>query len=124
MARVVPSKPRFKSEDVCRCWMAFSYDDDEGGHTIRRGVKLLGSHNAVQRCPWAFVLNSDPTDAEPSPHSIPPDPDPQPRFLKPTRLKARVRILMGASAFEPGSEFTAPAATAEWLVSENYADPV
>jgi hypothetical protein len=31
---------------------------------------------------------------------------------------------MGAGVFEPGGEFTAPAATAGWLVSENFADPV
>ena len=122
MPRVVPSKPRFQPHDLCRCWMAFSYDDEEGGHTIRRGVKLLGSHAAVQRCRWAFVLDTDPTDAEPSPHSLPPEPDPEPRFSQPTRLRAKVRILMGASVFEPGAEFFAPAATADWLVSENFAE--
>jgi len=31
---------------------------------------------------------------------------------------------MGVQVYEKGHEFVAPAATASWLVDENYAEPV
>jgi hypothetical protein len=123
MPRLVPSKPKFMETDVVRAWQAFTCDLDDGtALTIPRATRLRGDHVAVLRCPWCFLLDSEPDDVEPSVYTVSSEPQPTPRFTKPTKVRAKVRVLMGASAFEPGGEFTAPPATAEWLLNENYAE--
>jgi hypothetical protein len=107
--------------DLCRAWQAFSYDDEVGGHTVRRGVRLLGSHDAVRRYAWNFVLDSEPDDAEPSPYPLVLEPEAR-RFTGATKLKLKVPVLHGPQKYEPGTVAEFPAGTASWLVGENYAE--
>jgi hypothetical protein len=124
MPRVRPKSSPFGEEDLCRSWQAFAFDTADGiGHTIPRGTRLRGSHDAVKHCPWNFVLDSEPDDEEPSVHV--PYEEPADLFAKPTRVKLRPRagrLLIGPHVYEPGQTFEAPAKVASWLVSENLAD--
>ena len=108
MPRVLPRQPRFKDADLCRAWQAFTYDDETGGHTVRRGARLLGSHDAVRRYPWNFVLDSQPDDAEPSPHALVADTE-SPPYTKPTKLRVKCRVLVRAQRLRRRSDSRLPA---------------
>jgi len=118
--RVMPKQPRFRADEIVKSWQSFSYDDQQGGHTIRTGVRLRGDHPAVLRCPWCFVREDQPDDRTPSLYQD--LVEPQPRFRKPTRVRVKCRVLHGVAVYEKGHEFTAPAATASWLLDEGLAD--
>jgi hypothetical protein len=123
MPRVTPRHARFKADEIVRSWQGFAYDGPDGiGHTIRRGFRLRGDHEAVRLHPWNFVLADAPTTEEPP--EYPTLVEAGPLFSEPTRLRARTRVLLGAAIYEPGSVFEAPARAASWLVSENHAEPV
>jgi hypothetical protein len=120
MPRVRPTRSRFEDSDLVRSWQAFSFDDDLGAHTIRRGVRLHASHPAVKHRPDCFVLASEADDAEPSPY--PDVPVETPMFEKPTQVRLKTRVLRSSMTFEPGTVAEFPADVAEWLVTENFAE--
>jgi hypothetical protein len=89
MPRVTPRAPRFEPDEIVKSWQSFTYDDDEGAHTIRTGVRLRGDHPAVRRCPWCFTKDAAPDDQTPS--LFPDLVEPAPRFTQATRVRVRYR---------------------------------
>jgi hypothetical protein len=77
----------------------------------------------VLRGPWNFVPADAPDNLDPSRYPAAPEPASH-RFSGLTRLKAKHRVLVGSNAYDPGAQFVVPAKTAEWLVSENHAEPL
>jgi hypothetical protein len=101
--------------------MAFSFDDEHGTpRTVKRGAVLRGHDEAVLRSPWCFVPAETPFGDEPK--MRPASAEPEPRFTEPVRVRAKCPVLFGAALYERGHEFVVPPNTAEWLISENYAE--
>jgi hypothetical protein len=122
MPRVLPRQPRFAATDVVRAWEGVACDTADGvSHVVPRGTRLRGDHVVVRQCPWAFVIDAASDDEEPT--LFPEIREPELRFTKPTRVRCRCRVLHGVAVYEKGSEFVVPPEVAEWLVSENLAEP-
>jgi hypothetical protein len=118
MPRVHLRQPRFKPDEIVRSWQSFTYDDEQGAHTYRSGVRLRGGRPAILRVPWAFVRDDQPDDDVPS--LVPDLPEERPVFRGRTRVRLKAAVLHGSGRFEPGQVVEFPAGTASWVVDEGH----
>jgi hypothetical protein len=120
--RVRPKQARFQPDQLVKSWQAFSTDLAGVAYTIRRGTQLRGDHEVVQAAPWNFIPAEAGDDELPPQYPSLPEPEPA-RFSGPQKIKLKVPVLSGSAKYEPGQLAEFPAGTAEWLCSENYAEP-